>query len=43
MERTKHDSRLVDAEVMYKAKEEMDRARVRVHEIAIAKSLREDV
>ena len=40
-EQAKYDSRLVDAEVMYKAKEEMDRASVRLHEIAIAKSLRE--
>ncbi len=41
VERAKEDWKSVDADAMYKAKEEMDRASVRLHEIGIARSLRE--
>ena len=41
IEAAKADWKSVDADAMYMAKEEMDRASVRLHEIAIAKSLRE--
>ena len=42
VERAKTDWKSVDADGMYKAKEEMDRASVRLHEIGIARSLREE-
>ena len=41
VERAREDWKSVDADAMYKAKEEMDRASVRLHEIGIARSLRE--
>jgi molecular chaperone DnaK (HSP70) len=42
VERARADWKSGDADAMHAAKEELDRASVRLHEIAIAKSLRED-
>lgn len=42
IEQAKQDWKSVNPDAMHAAKEEMDRASVRLHEIAIAKSLRED-
>jgi molecular chaperone DnaK (HSP70) len=40
--RAREDWTSVDADALHRAKEELDRASVRLHEIAIARSLRED-
>ncbi len=42
VEKARADWKSVDADEMYRAKESLDHASVRLHEIAIAKSLRED-